>query len=142
MRIINILALFITTALFADWKTKDNNNNYPNARISALCCSADGKIVYQAIANDDGGPAVLLKSSDMGKTWFKYTGSIPEFKDSEPGWSTMYNPDEPAEAEISSLACNADGTVVFLGLHRRGRSFPTVMKTTDGGQKWQIYSGR
>jgi len=142
MKKINILALFITTALLADWKTKDSNNNYPNARISALCCSADGRIVYQAIANDDGGPAVLLKSSDMGKTWFKYTGSIPEFKDPEPGWSTMYNPDEPAEAEITSLACNADGTVVFLGLDRRGRSFPTVMKTTDGGQKWQIYSGR
>lgn len=142
MRNITILTLFITTSVFADWKTKDSNNNYPNARISALCCSADGKVVYQAIANDDGGPAILLKSSDMGKSWYKYSGSIPEPKDSESGWSTFYNPDEPAEAEISSLACNADGTILYIGLDRRGRSYPTLMRTTDGGQKWQSYSAK
>jgi hypothetical protein len=136
-----IVCLLVTITAFANWLKLDSNNNYPNARISALCCSSDGRIVYQAIANDDGGPAILLKSTDKGQTWLKYTGGVSE-KGKDGNWSGIYNIDEPEQAEISSLACSADGKILYLGLHRRGKSYPSLFRTINGGDNWMSYVGR
>jgi hypothetical protein len=136
-----IVCLLVTITAFANWLKLDSNNNYPNARISALCCSSDGRIVYQAIANDNGGPAILLKSTDKGQTWLKYTGGVPE-QGKDGNWSGIYNIDEPEQAEISSLACSADGKILYVGLHRRGKSYPSLFRTINGGDNWMSYVAR
>lgn len=137
-----VTGLLLTATVLADWLNRDSNNSYSNAKISALCCSSDGVTIYQAIANDAGGPAILLKSTDKGQTWLKYAGSgIPERK-RDGNWSALYNLDEPEEAEITSLACTADGSVLFVGLHRRGKSYPTLLRTINGGDGWMVYVGR
>ena len=136
-----IVCLLVTITAFANWLKLDSNNNYPNARISALCCSSDGRIVYQAIANDNGGPAILLKSTDKGQTWLKYTGGVSE-QGKDGNWSGIYNIDEPEQAEISSLACSADGKTLYVGLHRRGKSYPSLFRTINGGDNWMSYVAR
>ena len=136
-----ILGLLLAITAFASWIKPDSNNSYPNARISALCCSSDGRTVYQAIANDSGGPAILLKSSDKGQTWFRYTGNVSA-GGKDGNWSGIYNVDEPEEAEITSLACSADGAILYVGLHRRGRSYPSLFRTINGGDNWMAYIAR
>lgn len=136
-----LLGLLIVVTAFASWTKPDSNNNYPNARISALCCSSDGRVVYQSIANDSGGPSILLKSTDKGQTWLRYTGQAPE-QGKDGNWSGIYNIDEPEEAEITSLACSADGSILYVGLHRRGRSYPSLFRTINGGESWQVFVGR
>lgn len=141
-----LLGVVIAATVFANWARPDSNNNYPKARISALCCSSDGRIVYQAIANDAGGPGILLKSTDKGQTWLKYTGGAPDghlqVKGKDGNWSEIYNIDEPEEAEISSLACSADGSILYVGLHRRGSSYPSLFRTINGGDTWMVFVGR
>lgn len=140
-KIVITLSLLVAVTAFANWLKLDSNNNYPNAKISALCCSADGRVVYQAIANDDGGPAILLKSSDKGQTWLKYVGGVSG-NGKDGNWSSIYNPDEPEQAEITSLACSSDGSTLYVGLHRRGRSYPSLFRTVNGGDVWMTYVAR